>query len=118
VLASQEALFPGSAGLYGRRASARRGVGAPRRELWRIPDAVALQGCRGSFLPAEPIVAHRSLIAEAADPIDIEPLGQRPPGALAFSGGLGKARIEIGFERAVNKQGSVLRCADPASLSS
>jgi hypothetical protein len=65
-----------------------------------------------SSQPNRIIVAHLSLIAEAADPIDIEPLGQCPPGALAFSGWLGKARIEIGFERAVNKQGSVLRCAD------
>ena len=53
------------------------------------------------------IVAHRSLIAEAADPIDIDSSRQRPPAGLAFSGWLGKPCIEIGFERAIEKRRGV-----------
>ena len=47
------------------------------------------------------VIADGSLVAETADPIDIEFFGQRAPSVLAFSGGLGKAAVEIGFERTV-----------------
>ena len=63
------------------------------------------------------IVADHGLIAKAADPIDINSLGQGPPRGLAFPGRLGKARVEIGFERSVNKAVPFSSVLIPASLS-
>src|SRR5690242_12200644 len=62
------------------------------------------------------IVADHGLIAKAADPIDINSLGQGPPRGLAFPGRLGKARVEIGFERSVNKARPLFKRTNPCQL--
>jgi hypothetical protein len=59
--------------------------------------------------PHRIIVAYGGLIAKAADPIDIQIFGQRPPRTLSFVRWLCKPSIEIGFERAIHKGGGVLR---------
>jgi hypothetical protein len=55
------------------------------------------------------VVADSGLIAKAADPIDIESSGQRPPCGLAFFCRLGEPSIEISFEAAIEKHRRLVR---------
>src|SRR6478672_4670807 len=59
------------------------------------------------------IVADSGLIVKAADPIDINFLGQRSPCQLAFAGRLCEPSIEIRFENAIEKSACLFRGGNP-----
>jgi hypothetical protein len=82
----------------------------------RLCDRRATWPCRNvedhSSQASRIIVAYRSLMAKAADSIDIKSFGRRPPWRLTRAGLA--PRIEVRFKRAAEKRRSLLSCGNPA----
>lgn len=98
AFASQETLSPRAACFCGRRPGAVEEL-APLDASFGISTMMPSVGdIQDDASEANRIiVTYGSLIVKAADPIDIDSLGQRPPCRLAFSRALCKPCIEIGF---------------------